>query len=335
MAGLDAVTHYCRYGWREGRRPNPYFDPAWYVQRYRDVQESGAEPLLHYIECGEAEGRLPIAHFDPAWYRAHHRVPTGQGALQHFLRHRRGGSVSPVPEFDAAYYCRLAPDVAAAGMDPFEHYLVQGAAEGRPASAGFDTAWYRQRYLRGQPGVNPLLHFRQHRYEPGVLPCRPAGHDTDIPREVRRNTARRDRCSRRRRRCRRVRRGARRCWRSTCRSSTRRRRTTRGGATASRNGPTCGARLPRFAGHYQPRIPRDLGHYRLDDGRGDPGAGGAGAGRRAGRVRVLLLLVQRPAAAGRAAGCDAGRPRHRDAVLPDVGERELDPALGRGGPARC
>ena len=35
--GIDPVAHYCRYGWREGRFPNPYFDPAWYLQRNRDV----------------------------------------------------------------------------------------------------------------------------------------------------------------------------------------------------------------------------------------------------------------------------------------------------------
>ena len=24
------MTHFCSIGWREGRKPEPYFDPAWY-----------------------------------------------------------------------------------------------------------------------------------------------------------------------------------------------------------------------------------------------------------------------------------------------------------------
>ena len=39
--------------------------------------------------------------------------------------------VNPVPEFDAAFYLSRHPDVAAAGIDPFEHYLLYGFREGR------------------------------------------------------------------------------------------------------------------------------------------------------------------------------------------------------------
>lgn len=62
--------------------------------------------------------------------------------------------------FDAEWYLQSYPDVAAAGIDPFAHYVSIGASEGRDPSPNFSTL----RYLRRHPdlakaGVNPLLHY--------------------------------------------------------------------------------------------------------------------------------------------------------------------------------
>lgn len=62
--------------------------------------------------------------------------------------------------FDSTWYRSAYPDVALSGMDPVEHYLLYGAAEGRNPSPQFDT----QGYLRSnedvaEAGMNPLVHF--------------------------------------------------------------------------------------------------------------------------------------------------------------------------------
>ncbi len=62
--------------------------------------------------------------------------------------------------FDADYYLMRYPDVSAAGVDPFEHYMVYGWKEGRDPSPTFDTRYY----LKHAPdvakaGINPFLHW--------------------------------------------------------------------------------------------------------------------------------------------------------------------------------
>jgi len=63
--------------------------------------------------------------------------------------------------FDAAYYLAQNPDVAAAGVDPSQHYATMGWKEGRNPSAGFDV----RDYLAANPdvkaaGIDPLQHYQ-------------------------------------------------------------------------------------------------------------------------------------------------------------------------------
>ena len=161
-------------GWRAGRRPNPYFDPGWYLARNPDVARSGENPLAHYVRQGEALGRAPAETFDLLWYRGQHQIARGETALGHFLERRLTGGVSPIAEFDPAYYLRANPDVAAAGVDPFDHYLLYGYREARDPSAEFDTRFYMRRYLGAGTDINPLIHYRRFRHVMCLHTRRPA-----------------------------------------------------------------------------------------------------------------------------------------------------------------
>ncbi|WP_051535768.1 hypothetical protein [Asaia platycodi] len=112
--GSGALLHYHTAGWREGRKPNPFFDPLWYLASYRDVTE---DPLHHYILRGEYEGRHPVPWFDPIWYRQANQVPANMNALAHYLANRKAPGIRPMPEFDPEFYLRSYPDVASSGMD--------------------------------------------------------------------------------------------------------------------------------------------------------------------------------------------------------------------------
>ena len=70
--------------------------------------------------------------------------------------------------FDRTWYNATYVDVAAAGVDPAEHYVRFGAAEGREPSPWFSG----KAYLEKNPDVaatraNPLLHYIEHGYAEG------------------------------------------------------------------------------------------------------------------------------------------------------------------------
>ena len=62
--------------------------------------------------------------------------------------------------FDAAYYLATNPDVAAAGIDPLEHWRTTGWREGRDPNAAFDTQFYLAGLAGSLAGLDPLEHFK-------------------------------------------------------------------------------------------------------------------------------------------------------------------------------
>ncbi|WP_244534510.1 class I SAM-dependent methyltransferase [Hyphomicrobium sp. CS1GBMeth3] len=62
--------------------------------------------------------------------------------------------------FDAPWYQAQNPDVAAAGADPLDHFLLFGGQEGRSPSRAFDSAAYLRENLDvAKSGLNPLVHY--------------------------------------------------------------------------------------------------------------------------------------------------------------------------------
>lgn len=263
----DLFEHFFLRGYKEGNRPNPLFDPLWYLATYPKVADSGLNPLLDYALFGEKAGRNPSPLFDAQWYRERYQLASPSSPLLHYLhnrhRHDSPGPFSPIPEFDAEYYLAANPDVVAAKMDPFDHYCRHGFREGRNPAADFDTRAYAARFLKGQSDVNPLAHFRDSKNKGQVLstlaseertpfasvkkfsqPGKRFAEFAPLPAEAERRAkvlafylpqfhaiAEND------------------LWWGK-------------GFTEWTN---VARGQPRFHDHYQPRIPRDLGYYSLDD----------------------------------------------------------------------
>lgn len=55
QVGMDALSHYCIYGWKEGRRPRADFDTRWYSMMHLPGHPQ-MNPLAHYVRVGRAQG---------------------------------------------------------------------------------------------------------------------------------------------------------------------------------------------------------------------------------------------------------------------------------------
>jgi hypothetical protein len=114
--GIDLLLHYATEGRRQGLRPNPLFDPAWYAAQIPGLDPADAP--LHYMTTGIARGLAPHPCFNPAHYIR--QIPAASGnPLGHYLAH---GAADPNPDFDSAWY-RARYGIGNA--NPLVHSLTQ------------------------------------------------------------------------------------------------------------------------------------------------------------------------------------------------------------------
>ena len=116
---------------------------------------------------GQGPGGVPVPDpigFDAGFYLATNPdvAAAGVDPLDHFNTFGWREGRNPSAAFDTDYYLAQNPDVAAAGVNPLEHFNTFGWHEGRDPSAYFDTSGYLEHYADvAAAGVNPLQHYQQ------------------------------------------------------------------------------------------------------------------------------------------------------------------------------
>ncbi|WP_175345301.1 glycosyltransferase [Bradyrhizobium sp. ORS 375] len=232
--GMDLLNHYVTKGWREGKSPQPLFSVPFYLMRNPDLARDGIEPLSHYIEHGSKERRDPhplfctdyyagsvetppsgttwlgrfleigpsppsphplfdaaaysrkaglsdshttvaLLHyvtsgwrarkfgflplFDPDYYEAQLGRPAGMEPYLHYAIFGAAHGISPHPLFSTAHYLESTPALDPLRSDPLLHYLLHGEREDRQPSPFFSPQFYRRKYLGGKASSPAILHY--------------------------------------------------------------------------------------------------------------------------------------------------------------------------------
>ncbi|WP_334163261.1 glycosyltransferase [Phenylobacterium sp.] len=186
-AGIDPLRHYLSEGWREGRDPAPWFSTRAYLEANADVRRARVEPLFHYLRHGRYEGRevfpseqarvrsasvasapapeewgveTVLAAARPAEPQPGSEPAAAWTSPEAPAEVRQGERELLAGEFDADFYLTAHPDIAAAGIDPLEHFLVTGWREGRDPHPKFSVKDYLETYPDiAHAGMNPFVHY--------------------------------------------------------------------------------------------------------------------------------------------------------------------------------
>ena len=157
------------------------FDPGYYLDTNPDVKASGIDPYTHYSKYGWKEGRNPDVIFSVKDYLNANPDVAHQERTRSRISKALDGKMGrdPSPRFDMELYLAHNPDVKASGMNPLNHYLLYGKAEGRAIydaigkvnSIGFDAEYY----LFHNPDVaaahiDPYQHYLKYGWKEGRDP---------------------------------------------------------------------------------------------------------------------------------------------------------------------
>ena len=169
FAGVDPLMHYLSIGWREGRWPNTWFDPNAYLAKFPQIDGHRVNPFVHFLRhrdqvAAENEEALQRLTRNQYLYWTLLRSKPDEAGPQPILIAPAQVKTEDInlvrSAFDAEYYCKTNPEIAALGVNPLMHFMHIGWIEGCDPSPEFSLGFY----LRNNPdiakaNVNPFVHY--------------------------------------------------------------------------------------------------------------------------------------------------------------------------------
>lgn len=169
VSGPNAFVSYLQNPVQRLAYPSPLFAPRWYCRRYSLGPSDN--PLLDFLAHGDDRDPHPL--FDTRYLRDQDATLGTGNVAQNYVLDPRKFRLRSHPLFDGGWYLDRNPDVAAAGVNPLEHYLRFGHLEGRDPNRIFNVRWYRQTYFsrRVRSKIEPLTSYVTRGYSQGRLPA--------------------------------------------------------------------------------------------------------------------------------------------------------------------
>lgn len=125
--GMTPLGHFRLYGWKNGYKPNKYFDPRWYSEENLGSKLVTTDPLLHYCQIGWKRGLNPSPFFSiKDYYELNPDVQSaGSEPLSHFLFKKRN-------HIDTEYYTSINSEFDGESVDALKkHFIDNGHLEQR------------------------------------------------------------------------------------------------------------------------------------------------------------------------------------------------------------
>jgi len=145
------------------------FDESYYISQGGNVKL----PLEHFKRFGWQKGLNAHPLLSSDYYIEHLKRPLSSDPLTDFLEAGQFEYAEVHPLFDVKGYCTQRPDVAASGIHPLVHYIMNGYNEGVKAFRFFDEDFYRSDFneldFKSMP---PICHYIQFGFKENRSPAK-------------------------------------------------------------------------------------------------------------------------------------------------------------------
>lgn len=166
-AALTASTYLTQAGnplWTCDPTQPDGFNPTYYDAQNPDVVAAQIDARSHYNRYGSREGRKPC-QVQPATNVTRDQAKAGLDTLTAYLAQPQVAAVSAYARdpnradgFNPIWYNHANPDIAAAGIDPLQHFINNGVWEGRLPYEGAPPFADEPLYWSKAPAPTVVMH---------------------------------------------------------------------------------------------------------------------------------------------------------------------------------